>query len=57
MAEEKVIFNIADDKTMELSTGKIAKLANGSCRSDIIINYVNNIYIRYYHYAQKTKEK
>ena len=31
MAEEKVIFNIADDKTMELSTGKIAKLASGSC--------------------------
>ncbi len=31
MAEEKVIFNIAEDKTMELSTGKIAKLANGSC--------------------------
>ncbi|MFA6716029.1 MAG: polyribonucleotide nucleotidyltransferase, partial [Victivallaceae bacterium] len=31
MAEEKVIFNIADDKTMEISTGKIAKLANGSC--------------------------
>ena len=31
MAEEKVVFNIADDKTMEISTGKIAKLANGSC--------------------------
>jgi polyribonucleotide nucleotidyltransferase len=31
MAEEKVVFNIAEDKTMEISTGKIAKLASGSC--------------------------
>ena len=31
MAEEKVIFNIAENRTMEISTGKIAKLANGSC--------------------------
>jgi polyribonucleotide nucleotidyltransferase len=31
MAEEKVIFNIAENKTMEISTGKMAKLANGSC--------------------------
>ena len=31
MAEEKLIFNIAENRTMEISTGKIAKLANGSC--------------------------
>ena len=31
MAEEKVVFNIAENRTMEISTGKIAKLANGSC--------------------------
>ena len=42
----------------KLSRKKYAKRARyGSCRSDIIINYVNNIYIRYYHYAQKTKMK
>ncbi|MDD5699002.1 MAG: polyribonucleotide nucleotidyltransferase [Victivallaceae bacterium] len=31
MAEEKVVFNLAPDRTMEISTGKIARLANGSC--------------------------
>ena len=42
----------------KLSRKKYARRARyGSCRSDIIINYVNNIYIRYYHYAQKTQMK
>ncbi len=42
----------------KLSQKKYSKRARyGSCRSDIIINYVNNIYIRYYHYAQKTSSK
>lgn len=42
----------------KLSRKKYSKRARyGSCRSDIIINYVNNIYIRYYHYAQKTNAK
>jgi len=41
----------------KLSQKKYARRARyGSCRSDIIINYVNNIYIRYYEYAQKTKK-
>ena len=31
MAEEKVSFQIAEGKSMEISTGKVAKLANGSC--------------------------
>jgi polyribonucleotide nucleotidyltransferase len=31
MAEEKVRFDIAPGKSMEISTGKVAKLANGSC--------------------------
>ncbi len=31
MAEEKVTFLIDDSRTMEISTGKVAKLANGSC--------------------------
>ncbi|QSH41158.1 polyribonucleotide nucleotidyltransferase [Lentisphaerota bacterium ZTH] len=31
MAEEKVLFNISEEKSMEISTGKLAKLANGSC--------------------------
>lgn len=31
MAEEKVLFNIADDRSIEISTGKMANLANGSC--------------------------
>lgn len=38
----------------QLSRKKYSKRARyGSCRSDIIINYVNNIFIRYYQYAQK----
>jgi membrane-bound lytic murein transglycosylase F len=42
----------------QLSKRKYAKRARyGSCRSDIIINYVNNIFIRYYHYAQQTNAK
>ena len=42
----------------QLSKRKYAKRARyGSCRSDIIINYVNNIFIRYYHYAQQTNGK
>jgi peptidoglycan lytic transglycosylase F len=41
----------------KLSHKKYSKRARyGSCRSDIIINYVNNIFIRYFHYAQKTKK-
>ena len=31
MAEQKVAFQIAEGKTIEISTGKIANLANGSC--------------------------
>ena len=31
MPEEKVIVNIGPGKDIEISTGKIAKLANGSC--------------------------
>ncbi len=31
MAEEKVVFEIAPGKSMEISTGKMANLANGSC--------------------------
>ncbi|MBQ4335975.1 MAG: polyribonucleotide nucleotidyltransferase, partial [Lentisphaeria bacterium] len=31
MAEEKVLFQIAEGKSMEISTGKVANLANGSC--------------------------
>ena len=33
MAEQKVTFNVApnDSRTIEISSGKIAKLANGSC--------------------------
>lgn len=42
----------------QLSKRKYAKRARyGSCRSDIIINYVNSIFIRYYHYAQQTNAK
>jgi len=42
----------------QLSRRKYAKRARyGSCRSDIIINYVNSIFIRYYHYAQQTSAK
>ena len=42
----------------QLSKRKYAKRARyGSCRSDIIINYVNNIFIRYYHYAQQANGK
>ena len=31
MAEEKIVFQFAEGMTMEISTGKVAKLANGSC--------------------------
>ena len=31
MSEEKVSFLIDDSRSMEISTGKVAKLANGSC--------------------------
>ncbi len=31
MAEEKIMFEIAPGKSMEISTGKVAKLAAGSC--------------------------
>ena len=31
MAEEKVIFSIGENRTMEISTGKMANLANGAC--------------------------
>ena len=31
MSEEKVTFLIDDSRSMEISTGKVAKLANGSC--------------------------
>ena len=42
----------------QLSKKKYSKRARyGSCRSDIIINYVNNILVRYYHYAQETKTR
>ncbi len=42
----------------KLSQRKYAKQARyGSCRSDIIINYVNNIFIRYYNYTQQTNAK
>jgi peptidoglycan lytic transglycosylase F len=42
----------------KLSQKKYSKRARyGSCRSDIIINYVNNIFIRYYHYTQKTAKQ
>lgn len=30
MAEEKVVFNISENRTMEISTGKMANLANGA---------------------------
>ncbi len=30
MAEEKVVFSISDNKTIEISTGKMANLANGA---------------------------
>lgn len=42
----------------KLSQKKYSKRARyGSCRSNIIINYVNNIIFRYYHYAQKTEKQ
>ena len=31
MAEEKIVFQFDGERTMEISTGKVAKLANGSC--------------------------
>jgi len=31
MAEEKVVFSIGENRTMEISTGKMANLANGAC--------------------------
>lgn len=31
MAEEKIVFQLDDTKSMEISTGKMANLANGSC--------------------------
>lgn len=31
MAEQKVVFSIAEDRSMEISTGKMANLAGGSC--------------------------
>ncbi len=31
MAEEKIVFQFDGDRTMEISTGKMAGLANGSC--------------------------
>ena len=31
MAEQKVVFQLDDSRTMEISTGKMAGLANGSC--------------------------
>ena len=31
MAEEKIVFEFDGSRTMEISTGKVAKLANGSC--------------------------
>ncbi|MBO5763405.1 MAG: polyribonucleotide nucleotidyltransferase [Lentisphaeria bacterium] len=31
MAEQKVVFQLPDGKSMEISTGKMAGLANGSC--------------------------
>lgn len=31
MAEQKVVFQLDDSRTMEISTGKVAGLANGSC--------------------------
>ena len=31
MAEQKVTFKLDAERTMEISTGKVAGLANGSC--------------------------
>ena len=31
MAEEKIVFQFAEGKTMEISTGKMGNLANGCC--------------------------
>ncbi|MEA4862603.1 MAG: polyribonucleotide nucleotidyltransferase [Victivallaceae bacterium] len=31
MAEQKIVFNLDENRTMEISTGKVAGLANGSC--------------------------
>ena len=31
MAEEKVVFQFDGEREMEISTGKVAGLANGSC--------------------------
>ncbi|MDD3886630.1 MAG: polyribonucleotide nucleotidyltransferase [Victivallaceae bacterium] len=31
MAEEKIVFQFDGDRTMEISTGKVANLANGAC--------------------------
>ncbi|MCQ2380475.1 MAG: polyribonucleotide nucleotidyltransferase [Victivallaceae bacterium] len=31
MAEEKIVFDFDGSRTMEISTGKVAKLANGAC--------------------------
>ena len=31
MAEEKIVFQFDGERTMEFSTGKVAKLANGAC--------------------------
>ena len=31
MAEEKIVFEFDGSRNMEISTGKVAKLANGSC--------------------------
>ena len=37
MAEEKVTFLIDDSRTMEISTGKVAKLANGITDSPVLM--------------------